>query len=167
MASFATTAEPPSSNGPAPRPAGLWMTSAAKASLPSEGSARSLRFARGKGDMVEFARGAPSTFLFTDLESSTALWEHQREAMAVALARHDEILRAMVKAHRGRIFATGGDGFGAVFAAAADAIVCAVEAQRALVAESWPEGARLLSRMGLHTGEAEQRDDNFFGATLN
>ena len=77
------------------------------------------------------------TFLFTDLEGSTRLWEEHPEAMKAALARHDEILRDAVAAHGGLIVKTTGDGVHAVFAAASDALTAAVAGQRGLAAEPW------------------------------
>jgi predicted ATPase len=107
------------------------------------------------------------TFLFTDIEGSTRLWEEHPEAMRESLARHDRLLRSAVEAHRGHVFSTGGDGFAAAFQRAADAIVAALDAQRALARTSWPEGAPLRVRMGVHTGEAEERDGDYFGPAVN
>src|SRR5829696_4222525 len=78
------------------------------------------------------------TFLFTDLEGSTRLWEEQADAMTIALARHDEILRSAVEGHAGMVVKTTGDGVHAAFATASDALDAAIDAQRALVAERWP-----------------------------
>ncbi len=55
------------------------------------------------------------TFLFTDVEGSTRLWENHRDHMRTALARHDQIIRAAIGAHDGFVFHTGGDAFGAAF----------------------------------------------------
>ena len=114
--------------------------------------------------------GAPSgtvTFLFTDIEGSTRLWQQDEAAMRSALARHDSILRSAIDAHEGYVFATGGDGFGVAFTRAGDAIAAAVEAQAALSAEPWPEGSAIRVRMGLHTGVAEERDGDYFGTAVN
>jgi predicted ATPase/class 3 adenylate cyclase len=114
--------------------------------------------------------GAPSgtvTFLFTDIEGSTALWEAEPEAMRVAVARHDDVLRSAIEAHVGYHFSSAGDGVAAAFQRAGDAVAAAVSAQRALAAEPWPEGVVVRVRMGLHTGEAEERDGNYFGTPLN
>ncbi|HMQ27210.1 MAG TPA: adenylate/guanylate cyclase domain-containing protein, partial [Acidimicrobiales bacterium] len=76
------------------------------------------------------ARALPAgtvTFLFTDLEGSTALWEAHGEAMRVALARHDELVRTAVAAHGGAVFKHTGDGFGCVFTDAGSAVLAAVE----------------------------------------
>src|SRR3712207_8813065 len=79
------------------------------------------------------------TFLFTDIEGSTTRWEQRREAMQVALARHDAILRKAIEAHGGVVFKTVGDAFYAVFPTAPDALAAALTAQRGLQAERWPE----------------------------
>ncbi len=107
------------------------------------------------------------TFLFTDIEGSTRLWETQREAMAAALARHDALLRQSIEAHGGHVFKTAGDAFCAAFPTAASAVEAALEAQRALRAERWPEETTIRARMALHTGATEMRDGDYFGAPLN
>ena len=107
------------------------------------------------------------TFLFTDVEGSTRLWEAAPESMRLALARHDGIIRKAVDAHGGYVFATGGDGLAAAFARAGDALAAAVDAQAALGAECWPEGAAIRVRMGVHTGEVEERDGDYFGPAVN
>ena len=114
--------------------------------------------------------GAPSgtvTFLFTDVEGSTRLWEGAPDVMRAALARHDEVVRGAIEDHGGRVFSTGGDGFVAAFARPADALAAANDAQARLAAEQWPASAVIRVRMGLHTGEAEERDGLYFGLTLN
>jgi predicted ATPase/class 3 adenylate cyclase len=113
---------------------------------------------------------APSgtvTFLFTDVEGSTRLWEQSPEAMRAALARHDEIVRHAIEARGGHVFSTGGDGFAAAFARAGDALAGAADAQAGLAREQWPETAPLRARMGVHTGEAEERNGDYFGPALN
>ena len=109
------------------------------------------------------------TFLFTDIEGSTRMWERLPEAMKPALARHDAILREAVATHGWRIVKTTGDGCHAAFASAADAIAAAADAQHALGAEAWesihPETIRV--RMGVYTGEAEARDGDYYGPALN
>ena len=107
------------------------------------------------------------TFLFTDLEGSTRLWEAHPDAMQVALARHDEILRSNVEGRGGVVIKTMGDGFHAAFATAADAIRAAVDAQRALGEETWGEPGELRARMGIHTGPAELRDGDYYGIAVN
>ncbi|HEX3631630.1 MAG TPA: adenylate/guanylate cyclase domain-containing protein, partial [Casimicrobiaceae bacterium] len=107
------------------------------------------------------------TFLFTDIEGSTRLWESQQAAMQAALPRHDALVRACIAHHGGHVFKTGGDAFCAAFHTAPDALAAALESQRAIHAERWPESAKLRVRMALHTGAAELRDGDYFGAPLN
>ena len=92
------------------------------------------------------------TFLFTDLEGSTRLWEGLPDAMREALARHDEILRDAIVAHDGYIVKMTGDGAHAAFATAHDAMNAAVDALLALRREAWRETGPLRVRVGLHTG---------------
>jgi len=117
-------------------------------------------------DVAELPTGTV-TFLFTDLEGSTRLWEEYPEAMPKALARHDEIMRHAVEAHGGHLVKMTGDGVHAAFATAHDAVASAVVAQLALVHEPWAETAALRVRMGLHTGVAERRDDDYYGPAVN
>jgi TolB-like protein/class 3 adenylate cyclase len=107
------------------------------------------------------------TLLFTDIEGSTRLWEAHAPAMRAALTRHDALLRHCIDDHDGHVFKTGGDAFCAAFHTASDALAAALDAQRALHREPWPEGARLRVRMALHTGAVEVRDGDYFGAPLN
>jgi hypothetical protein len=116
--------------------------------------------------MVELPSGTV-TFLFTDIEGSTRLWEAHPEAMKGALARHDEILRDAVVSHGGHLVKTTGDGIHAVFGRAVDAVGSAATGQRALTAEHWEVPGSLRVRMGIHTGEAEQREGDYYGGTLN
>ncbi len=106
------------------------------------------------------------TFLFTDIEGSTRLWERFPQPMRRALERHDSILRTAVTAAGGRVIKTTGDGLMAVFGSAAEAVSACLAAQRALVDESWPETGVLRVRMGLHSGEAQQRGDDYFGPAV-
>src|SRR5262245_40980698 len=113
------------------------------------------------------------TFLFTDIEGSTELWEKHPQAMQVALAQHDALLRRVCAAHTGYVFKTVGDAFCVAFASPAAAVAAALEAQRALqqtfevapTAQSSKVALRV--RMGLHTGAAEERDRDYFGQPLN
>jgi predicted ATPase/class 3 adenylate cyclase len=107
------------------------------------------------------------TFLFTDIEGSSRLWENHGDAMAVALARHDAILREAFEARGGYIFKTVGDAFCVAFPIAIGALEAAVAAQRGLRDEPWQEIQRIKVRMGLHTGSAENRDRDYFGPVLN
>ena len=105
------------------------------------------------------------TFLFTDIEDSTRRWEHEPAAMSAALARHDDLLREAVSASRGVVFSKAGDGMAVVFGRAGDAVDAAVAAQKAFEIEPWPTVLRV--RMGVHTGEAEEREGDYFGPALN
>jgi predicted ATPase len=87
--------------------------------------------------------------------------------MRQALERHDLILRDAIAAHGGFVFSHGGDGVAVAFHRAGEAVAGAVDAQRALLDESWPSGVELKVRMGLHTGEADERDGDYFGPPLN
>jgi TolB-like protein/Tfp pilus assembly protein PilF len=107
------------------------------------------------------------TLLFTDIEGSTRLWEEHAVAMKAALARHDALLRHCIEDYDGHVFKTAGDAFCATFHTAHDALAAALDAQRALLREPWPEGAKLRVRMALHTGAVEVRDGDYFGAPLN
>jgi predicted ATPase/class 3 adenylate cyclase len=107
------------------------------------------------------------TFLFTDQEQSSSLWEIDPEAMNRAAKRHDDLLRSVVARWRGGVFSTAGDGFGVAFASHVDAVRAAVEAQTALRQEPWPGGFELRVRMGLHTGATVERDGNYFGPPVN
>jgi Adenylate and Guanylate cyclase catalytic domain len=98
------------------------------------------------------------TFLFTDIEGSTRRWETDADAMRIALETHNQTLRDAVKAHGGRVFNYTGDGMCAVFSSPRSAVDSAVDAQRAL---------ELPVRMGIATGEAELRGDDYFGTVLN
>jgi class 3 adenylate cyclase len=111
--------------------------------------------------------GGTVTFLFTDLEGSTRLWEQFPDAMQPALARHDEILRSAIAAHDGHVVKSTGDGVHAAFATAHDALDAAVDAQQALADESWDATGPLRVRMGLHTGETELRDGDYYGGAAN
>jgi TolB-like protein len=107
------------------------------------------------------------TFLFTDIEGSTRLWEADRAAMARVVARHDGLLRTTIERHGGQVFKTVGDGFCAAFDTADGAVVAAAAIQGAVAAEDWRAPAALRVRCALHTGLAEQRDRDYFGPTLN
>ena len=107
------------------------------------------------------------TFLFTDIEGSTKLWEKHGSAMQTALARHDAILGHSIETRGGAIFKTVGDAFCAAFATAADAVGAAVAAQEGLAAETWHDITPIRARMALHTGTAQIRDNDYFGPSLN
>jgi class 3 adenylate cyclase len=98
------------------------------------------------------------TFLFTDIEGSTRRWETDADAMQVALEAHDETLRQAIARCGGRVFKHTGDGICAVFGSPHAAVDAAVAAQRCL---------ELPVRMGIATGEAQERGNDYFGPVLN
>jgi predicted ATPase/class 3 adenylate cyclase len=107
------------------------------------------------------------TFLFTDVEGSTQLWEQYGQRMKDALERHDAILREAVESSNGQVVKTTGDGLMAVFASAVDGASACLKAQHGLAHEPWGETGRLRVRMALHAGEAALRNGDYFGPTLN
>jgi predicted ATPase/class 3 adenylate cyclase len=107
------------------------------------------------------------TFLFTDVEGSTRGWERAPVAMRAAIARHDALLRQAIAAHAGRVVKGTGDGVHAAFARVSAALAASLAAQRALLAEDWGEAGPLGVRMALHSGEAEEREGDYFGPALN
>ena len=107
------------------------------------------------------------TFLFTDIEGSTARWEREPDAMHVALARHDALLRAIVAAQNGWVFKMVGDACCAAFARADDAVAAAAAAQRAIASEDWETVDPLWVRIAVHTGQVEERDGDYIGPPLN
>jgi predicted ATPase/class 3 adenylate cyclase len=107
------------------------------------------------------------TFLFTDIEGSTRLWERDRTLMQHALARHDELMRLQIEANGGYVFKTVGDAFCAAFQTAGDAMLAALECQHALAEESWDVPGGIRVRMAIHTGACQERDGDYFGRPLN
>src|SRR5215203_3060802 len=109
------------------------------------------------------------TFLFTDIEGSTKLWEHNAQAMQAALARHDELLRRAIEERGGYVFKTVGDAFCAAFSTAIAPLEASLFAQRVLLSqEGWSEETGPLRvRMALHVSGAEERDGDYFGPPLN
>jgi predicted ATPase/class 3 adenylate cyclase len=106
-------------------------------------------------------------FLFTDIESSTRLWEQHPDEMKRALARHDEILLEAVSAANGTVVKTTGDGLMAVFSSAGDSIRACLEGQRMLSNATWEQTGPLRVRMGLNMGEADDRGGDFHGPAVN
>ena len=108
------------------------------------------------------------TFLFTDIEGSTALFERAPQSYRLALAQHFELLRAAIAAHDGRAFRSTGDGLLAVFDDSAQALRCGVACQQALAAAEWPEEIGALRvRIGIHRGPAEPAEGDFEGLTMH
>src|SRR5437588_10577114 len=107
------------------------------------------------------------TFLFTDVEGSTRLWEQHPDSMRDALGQHDAILRSAVESSHGQVVKTTGDGLHAVFASAVDCVNACLRAQRGLAQESWDETGPIRVRMGLHAGEAAAREGDYYGPAVN
>jgi len=112
-------------------------------------------------------RSAVTTFLFTDIEGSTRLWEQEPSRMPVALARHDALARAAVERHRGSVVKMIGDGMHAAFADPLDALLATLDLQLALADPATTAGLPLSVRAGLHAGVVERRDDDYFGTPVN
>ena len=110
---------------------------------------------------------ASATFAFSDIVGSTRFWEQSRDAMAVALVRHDAIIRAAAQRHRGDVFATGGDSFGVVFASPDDAVNWALDVHVGLESIVSEHGLDIKVRVGVHSGSAEERGGNYYGHDVN
>ena len=114
--------------------------------------------------------GAPSgtvTFLFTDIEGSTRLWEEHPEAMSEALLRHDELLRRSIEEHGGHVVKTMGDAFHAAFRTAEEATAAAVDMQQLVATEQWPAPIALRIRVAVHTGHCVERGGDYYGPAVS
>ncbi len=109
------------------------------------------------------------TFLFTDVEGSTRLWEAHPATMRAVMARHDALLTACFEQHDGVVVRPRGEGDSlfAVFVRASDAVAAALAGQRAVAAEDWGDVGPLRVRMGLHTGEADLGEGDYYGSAVN
>ena len=109
------------------------------------------------------------TFLLTDIEGSTAAWEADADAMAMALARHDELVEQVVTSRGGRLIKTRGEGDAtfSVFDRPSAAAAAAIELQDAITHEPWTLREPMRIRVALHTGEVELRDGDYFGRAVN
>lgn len=107
------------------------------------------------------------TFLYTDIEGSTRLWEQYPDSMETTLSSHDRIMHEAVGNHGGIVFRSTGDGFCAAFSNASSALAAALQAQLALQAEAWGDTGPLQVRMAIHTGEVEARGGDYSGNSLN
>jgi len=110
---------------------------------------------------------ATTTFLFTDIEGSTRIWEDHPDAMRGALAVHDRVIAEAVADHGGRVFKHTGDGTASAFDSARAAVEAAVAIQKRLLELDNPEIGALAVRMGVHSGEVEERNGDYFGPALN
>ena len=106
-------------------------------------------------------------FLFSDIEGSTARWDRRRDAMQAALRRHDALVRSAIERYDGYVFKTVGDAFCATFATVDAALRAASDAQRELAEQDWSEVGGLRVRMAIHVGDADERDGDYFGPTVN
>ena len=107
-------------------------------------------------------RGTP-TFLFTDVEGSTALLKEYGTGYPSLLARHERLVRSAVAQFRGRVIDSQGDSIFARFSTARDAVQAAATARLGLEAEEWPGSVR----MGLHTGASESVGAREFGVSVH
>ena len=109
------------------------------------------------------------TFLMTDIEGSTPLWEMHPEAMHAAILRHNALFDELLAGHGGvKIQERGeGDSVFAVFVRPTDALAAGCALQLALQDEPWPGGLAIMVRMGLHTGQAEPHEGSYYGAAVN
>jgi predicted ATPase/DNA-binding SARP family transcriptional activator/class 3 adenylate cyclase len=122
--------------------------------------------------IMRVAAALPSgvvTFVLSDVVGSTRLWESAPAAMEAALARHDEVIASAIATHGGVLLKARGEGDStfSVFVRATDAVRAAHEAQVKLIAEPWPPDARLAVRVAIHTGEAVEHGDDYFGPAVN
>lgn len=109
------------------------------------------------------------TFLLTDVERSTPLWEQFPETMRVALSRHDALIDAGAMQHNGVVVKKRGEGDSLflTFASASDAARAALALQNVLRKEAWPAETPIKVRMALHTGEADARNEDYYGSAVN
>jgi predicted ATPase/class 3 adenylate cyclase len=122
------------------------------------------------GNVADEAAALPSgdvTFLFTDIEGSTRLWEQYPDAMPATLGRHKAVVRKAVEDHGGTVVRDTGDGLFAAFASAADGVAAAVEAQCGLQDVDWGVTGPLATRMGLHSGQADPIERDYHGPAVN
>ena len=109
------------------------------------------------------------TYLFTDVEGSTRLWQQHPQEMQGVVARHDSLLISAVETNAGTVVRPRGEGDSifAVFLRATDAVVAACAAQQLLIQETWPADIAINVRMAIHTGESELSDHDYYGNTVN
>jgi class 3 adenylate cyclase len=120
---------------------------------------------------VESAHALPSglvTFLLTDIEGSTRLWEREPTVMRAALLRHDAIVTAGVRRQHGHVVKSKGEGDSifAVFRHVRDAVAAALVVQCVLAGEVWPTRSPIRVRMAIHTGQIELHDGDYYGPTV-
>ncbi|HEX4885315.1 MAG TPA: adenylate/guanylate cyclase domain-containing protein, partial [Casimicrobiaceae bacterium] len=111
--------------------------------------------------------GSVATFVFTDLEGSSRLWEKEPARMQIALAAHDRLAQEAVEGCSGHVLKSTGDGMCAVFDDPLHAVEAALAFQNALADPARTGGLQLHARCGVHVGVAQKRDNDYFGNTLN
>ena len=107
------------------------------------------------------------TFLFSDLVGSTRLWAKDPDAMSASLKIHDQIFTETIAKYHGFVLRTAGDSFAAAFERSSSAVDCAEAILEALQQVDWGTWPELKVRIGLHIGEADERDGNYFGPVVN
>jgi predicted ATPase/class 3 adenylate cyclase len=124
--------------------------------------------AEGSANVLTELPSGTLTFLLSDIEHSTTVWDQHPGAMRRALEIHDEIFQSAVSHHQGRLVELGreGDSVLSVFRRPSEAVACALDAQLALHRAKWPAGAAIRVRIALHTGEADVRDGHYFGPAV-
>lgn len=118
-------------------------------------------------DRVQDVPTGTVTFLFSDVVGSTRLWATDAKAMAASLTVHDQIFDDTAHLFDGQVFAKAGDSYSIAFSRASAAVQCAAALKQALAGADWGGAPGLSVRIGLHLGEAEERDANYFGPTVN
>jgi predicted ATPase/class 3 adenylate cyclase len=113
------------------------------------------------------ANAAVTTFLFTDIEGSSRLWEDEPQRMQGALERHDALARSAVATAQGTVVKMLGDGMHAAFDDPHSALVAALALQRAVAADRQTVEIGLRVRCGLHSGIEQRRDGDYFGPAVN
>lgn len=126
----------------------------------------------GTAFKVEASNSLPDgivTFLMTDVVESTPLWLQSRAEMYAAMRRHDQLLAAAIEGNGGIVLKERGEGdsFFAVFLRATDAVAAALEGQRAILSEPWPDKIRISVRMAVLTGEADAADRDYRSPAVN
>jgi predicted ATPase/class 3 adenylate cyclase len=116
--------------------------------------------------MIQAPQGTV-TFMFTDIQGSTKLWETFPNAMKAVIARHDELMLQVLDTHNGYLVKSMGDGLLAAFVSAVDGVSAALAIHQTLRSADWGDVGQIQVRIGLHTGDAHYRDGDYFGPTLN
>ena len=109
------------------------------------------------------------TYLFTDVEGSTQLWQQYSDRMSEVLTRHDALITAVVEDHGGMVVRSRGEGDSlfAVFVRARDDVAASCAIQLEILKEPWPAALSIKVRMALHTGESELREHDYYGPVVH